>query len=231
MWGDEIGTLEHDHWWYAGRRAVILAALRRYVPAGARVLDFGCGGGALTQAMAGRYRVLGVDTSPTAIQLAQGRGIEARLIASDQDLPSGFDAVCALDVIEHLDDDVAELRRMAAAVRRGGMVVVTVPAYRFLWGQMDGVAGHRRRYRLRGLGQAMREAGLSRVHASYFNMWLFPLIAVGRLVGLPRREHEVDLPPRLVNAALRVVFETEAPLASRFRLPFGVSILYVARVN
>jgi hypothetical protein len=105
---------------------------------------------------------------------------------------------------------------------------VTVPAYGLLWGQMDNVAGHRRRYRLRGLDRVVRAAGLTRLHASYFNMWLFPAIAAGRLAGFPRENHEIDMPPRPLNAALRALFQTEAPLASRATLPFGVSILFLA---
>jgi hypothetical protein len=107
--------------------------------------------------------------------------------------------------------------------------MVTVPAYRLLWGRMDEVAGHVRRYRLRQLDSTMRKAGLRRVHASYFNSWLFPVVALGRLAGFPRENHEIDLPPRPLNALLRAAFSSEAPLAARLTLPFGVSILYLAR--
>jgi SAM-dependent methyltransferase len=208
---------------------VILAALQRHLPAAARVLDFGCGAGGLTQAMAGRYQVLGVDTSKTAIEVAHRRGINAELISPDAPLPRGFDAVCALDVLEHLDDDAGVARALAAATRPGGFVFLTVPAYAWLWGSMDEVAGHRRRYRLRSLSRLMAGAGLRRVHASYFNSLLFPALAAGRLLGLPRPGHEVDTPPRAVNALLASVFSLEAPVVSRVPMPFGTSILYVGR--
>ncbi|TMD86257.1 MAG: methyltransferase domain-containing protein [Chloroflexi bacterium] len=229
LWGDEIDQLEQDHWWYAGRRAVILAALRQYLDKGARVLDFGCGAGGLTHALAARYQVLGVDSSKTAIEVAQRRGINAQLIDSNQPLPGGFDAVCALDVLEHLDDDEGMVRRLAACIRPGGRIIVTVPAYAWLWGSMDEVAGHRRRYRLRSLRGLMERAGLRRVHASYFNSLLFPALAAGRLLGLPRPGHEVDTPPRAVNALLATVFSMEAPVASRLSIPFGTSILFIGR--
>jgi len=229
LWGDEIDQLEQDHWWYAGRRAVILAALRRYLGKGARVLDFGCGAGGLTQALAERYRVLGVDSSTTAIEVAHRRGINAELIGSGAPLPGGFDAVCALDVLEHLDDDAGVARGLAASTRPGGWVFVTVPAYAWLWGSMDEVAGHRRRYRLRSLCALMERVGLHRVHASYFNSILFPALAAGRLLGLPRPGHEVDTPPRAVNALLTTLFSFEAPVVSRLSVPFGTSILYVGQ--
>jgi 2-polyprenyl-3-methyl-5-hydroxy-6-metoxy-1,4-benzoquinol methylase len=228
QYGSQLDEIERSHWWFAGRRAVILATLRRFVRPASRILDFGCGAGGLTAELACVYDVVGVDFSAPALEVARGRGLNVQLLKSSDALPSGFDAVCAFDVIEHVDDDTAELRRLAAAVRPGGVVMVTVPAYRLLWGQMDNVAGHRRRYRLRGLERVMRAAGLTRLHASYFNMWLFPAIAAGRLAGFPRENHEIDMPPRPLNAALRALFETEAPLASRATLPFGVSILFLA---
>jgi len=229
LWGDEIDQLEQDHWWYAGRRAVILAAAKRHLGQGARVLDFGCGAGGLTQALAMRYQVLGVDSSKTAIEVAQRRGINAQLIDSTEPLPAGFDALCALDVLEHLDDDDGTVRRLAASIRPGGLIMVTVPAYAWLWGSMDEVAGHRRRYRLRSLCALMERGGLRRVHASYFNSLLFPALAAGRLLGLPRPGHEVDTPPRAVNAVLAGLFSLEAPVVSRVSVPFGTSILYVGR--
>jgi 2-polyprenyl-3-methyl-5-hydroxy-6-metoxy-1,4-benzoquinol methylase len=228
QYGSQLDEIERSHWWFAGRRAVILATLRRFVRPGSRILDFGCGAGGLTAELARVYDVVGVDFSTPALEVARGRGLNVHLVNSSDALPTGFDAVCAFDVIEHVDDDAAELKRLAAAVRPGGIVVVTVPAYRALWGHMDKVAGHRRRYRLRGLDRVVRAARLTRLHASYFNMWLFPAIAAGRLAGFPRENHEIDLPPRPLNAALRAIFSSEASLAARLTLPFGVSILYLA---
>jgi 2-polyprenyl-3-methyl-5-hydroxy-6-metoxy-1,4-benzoquinol methylase len=171
--------------------------------------------------------VLGVDSSKTAIEVAQRRGINAQLIDSNEPLPTGFDALCALDVLEHLDDDSGMVRRLAASIRPGGLVIVTVPAYAWLWGSMDEVAGHRRRYRLRSLCRLMEGAGLRRVHATYFNSVLFPALAAGRLLGLPRPGHEVDTPPRPINAVLSVLFQMEGPIVSRISMPFGTSILYL----
>jgi 2-polyprenyl-3-methyl-5-hydroxy-6-metoxy-1,4-benzoquinol methylase len=228
QYGSQLDEIERSHWWFAGRRAVILATLRRFVRPGSRILDFGCGAGGLTAELARAYDVVGVDFSAPALEVARGRGLNVLLVNSSDSLPTGFDAVCAFDVIEHVDDDIAELKRLASAVRPGGIVMVTVPAYGLLWGQMDKIAGHRRRYRLRGLDRVVRAAGLTRLHASYFNMWLFPAIAAGRLAGFPRENHEIDLPPLPLNAALRAIFSSEARLAARLTLPVGVSILYLA---
>lgn len=228
QYGPEFDEIERSHWWFAGRRAVIMAALAHHLQPGSRVLDFGCGAGGLTAELARVYDVVGVDFSAPALAVAKGRGLEVRLVGPGENLPTGFDAACAFDVIEHVEDDVGELRRLASSVRQNGLVMVTVPAYRLLWGRMDEVAGHVRRYRLRQLERTMGEAGLRRLHASYFNSWLFPLIALGRLAGFPRENHEIDMPPHPINAALRALFSSEAPVAARLTLPVGVSILYLA---
>jgi SAM-dependent methyltransferase len=228
QYGTEFDEIESGHWWFAGRRSVILAALRHRLPSGSRLLDFGCGAGGLTAELARFYSVVGVDSAKPAIALARRRGLDARLVTDSAPLPGGFDAACALDVIEHLGDDVTAVRRLAEAVTEGGLVFLTVPAYPVLWGKMDEVAGHVRRYTMSAINRTVSAAGLRRVHASYFNSWLFPAVAIGRLAGFPRENHEIDQPPRAVNALLRAVFESEAPIAARFRIPFGVSILYIA---
>jgi 2-polyprenyl-3-methyl-5-hydroxy-6-metoxy-1,4-benzoquinol methylase len=227
QYGPQFEEIERSHWWFAGRRAIIMATLGRFLKPGSRVLDFGCGAGGLTAHLARLYDVVGVDFSEPAIAVAKRRGLDVRLIGAGDALPSGFDAVCAFDVIEHVEDDAGELRRLASAVRPNGIVMVTVPAYRLLWGRMDEVAGHIRRYRLRQLDRVMRQAGLRRLHASYFNSWLFPVVALGRLAGFPRENHEIDMPPRPLNASLRAIFSSEAHLATRLTLPFGVSVLYL----
>lgn len=230
-YADEYAAVEEDHWWFAGRRAVVLAALRRFVPSGRRILDVGCGTGGLTAALAGRYLVEAVDAVPEAVAIAARRGIRATLVAPEAPLPAGFDAVCAFDVLEHVDDDVALARRLAASARPGGRVVVTVPAFPGLWGPMDERAEHRRRYRRPGLAAVLGRAGVRPLHVGYFNTLLFPAVALGRLAGLPREGRELVRPPAALNAVARAVFAAEAPLAARVPLPIGASILYVGAVD
>ena len=145
--------------------------------------------------------------------------------------PGDFDLVAALDVLEHLDDDRASLATLSDRLKPGGKVLITVPAFPFLWSHHDEQHHHRRRYRKRQLVRLIRENGLEPEFAGYFNSLLFPLIAgvriAKRLFGL--KADEDQMPPPLVNRCLTAVLSMERHLLGRLPMPFGVSILIIAR--
>jgi SAM-dependent methyltransferase len=145
-----------------------------------------------------------------------------------------FDLVTALDVIEHIDDDVAALGELRRVLRPGGRLLVAVPAFTFLWGRQDEVSHHRRRYTRATLARALAQAGFAVVRESYFNTLLFPPIAAvrlgRRLLRRPgRRQSDFELGPARLNGLLGAVFGAEAALVARTDLPFGVSLLALAR--
>jgi SAM-dependent methyltransferase len=234
--------LEDRHWWFTGRRAVLLRVLDHHVgPAspddGRRVLDVGCGTGGMLQAL-GRYGAAeGVDADAHAIDFCRRRGIDRVQRVADLPLPFGdasFDLVTALDVIEHVHDDAAMVSDMRRVLRPGGSLLLSVPAYRFLWGPQDEIAHHKRRYVARELRARLVGADLAVERLSYFNTFLFPVIAAVRLLrpyrpGSPdlKSDFELKTPDRL-NALLARVFALEASLVQRISLPFGVSILALA---
>ena len=146
--------------------------------------------------------------------------------------PETFDLVAMLDVLEHIDDDVAGLRSLCATLQRGGQVLLTVPAFPFLWSRHDELHHHKRRYRKRGLAAAAEAAGLEVVSISYFNTLLFPMAAALRLArNLLRRPGGADdeIPPAFVNRVLTAVFAWERYLLHRVALPVGLSLVLVAR--
>jgi SAM-dependent methyltransferase len=226
-YADEYASIDRKHWWFLGRQAVIQAILRRYVPVGSRLLDVGCGTGGLSGELARYYSVEAVDPSAQAVAVARSRGLMARVIEAGSVLPNGFDIVCAFDVLEHVDDDVKLACQLAGAVRPGGMILVTVPAFRWFWGPMDDLAGHRRRYRLHELIRVMTDAGIRQLYATYFNFLLFPALVVGHLAGFPRRDQELEAPPPILNRLFGAVFTSESWIAGRMSLPWGSSILFL----
>jgi SAM-dependent methyltransferase len=146
--------------------------------------------------------------------------------------PESFDLVAMLDVLEHVDDDVGSLKAVAERLVRGGRLVLTVPAYRFLWSRHDELHHHKRRYRKEGLLAVARAAGLEPEYVSYFNTLLFPLVAAKRLAGRllgDSGKADDEMPPAGLNRLLGAVFAIERHLLGRVALPFGVSLVMVAR--
>jgi SAM-dependent methyltransferase len=229
---------QERHWWYAARRRILAATLRREQARGlppGQIVDLGCGVGANLAMLSAFGEVLGVDASPIAVQSCHERGFAAvRLADLDhlEGLADGSASVVLLaDVLEHLDDERPCLEAARRLLAPAGLLLVTVPACEALWGPSDEVAGHRRRYARSSLRRAVEP--LFRVtHLGSFNTLLFPLVAAGRLAerALGRAGDEAaELPPRPLNALLREVFALEALVAPVVPLPWGVSLLCVAR--
>jgi SAM-dependent methyltransferase len=229
----ELYELEDRHWWFRGRRAVIWGLLRRAgLPPSPRILDAGCGSGRNLVEFGRLGEAEGVDASEDAVAYCRRRGLECVLRAPLDELPyddGRFGLILATDVIEHLDDDrraLAELRRVAAA---GARLVVTVPAYSWLWSEHDVSMHHRRRYTLRRLQARVAEAGWQPVVRSYFFSALLPAVAAvrtaRRLAPGRRGRSDLTLAPAALGRALELPVRAEAKLIERgVRLPAGVSV-------
>jgi SAM-dependent methyltransferase len=232
--------LEGRHWWFLGRRKLFLRLLERELPAAERpleVLDFGCGTGAFLEHLERFGAVTAVDGDPSAVAFCRRRGrSEVQLVPPGARLPlpdAAFDLVTTLDVIEHIEDDVAALRELRRVLRPGGRLLVAVPAFMFLWGKQDEVSHHHRRYTAATLRRALADAGFTVDRTSYFNTILFPIVAAVRLGRRALRrpgsaQSDFELGPAALNRALAAIFGTEAELVARRDLPFGVSLLALA---
>jgi SAM-dependent methyltransferase len=151
------------------------------------------------------------------------------------ELPDGCAAaVTLMDVLEHVDDDAGVLREMSRLVRPGGLVVVTVPAMRWLWSDWDVALHHRRRYHRADLRRAIAATDLDALHCAYFNTAALPaigLVRAWRKLRPPRpgRERAEDrVPNRLLNWLLYHAMVAPARWGW-FRPPAGVSLLAVLR--
>lgn len=235
-----IYEIEDRYWWSVGTRAILREWLSRALgPPPHRVLDLGCGTGALARELTGLGAVHGVDVSLEAIQLSRRRGLECLCVGSAEGLPYAagvFDAVAAADVVEHVDDYYA-MAEIARVLRPGGLALVHVPAFPFLWGEHDEVAHHRRRYRRGELRALVQRSGFVIERLSYVNCLVFPLAAAVRVVkrvvrrpdaGRPPSAEIYDLPAWL-NARLTDMLFFERALMRHVGLPVGVSLLCLAR--
>ena len=229
--------VEEWHFWFRTRRRILAGELARLaLPPSARLLDVGCGAGPNAEVLGRFGRVTALDRSPIALGRTASRPYAGRVRALGEALPFGagaFDAVVALDVLEHLDDDVAGARELGRVLSPRGALVLFVPALRALWGYNDDLSEHRRRYTAASLRRAVEDAGLTVERLSYFNVAIaLPLFAarrVTRALGLKAR-YEHALRPGAMDAVLGAVFAAELPwLARGGRFPVGVSLLCIAR--
>jgi SAM-dependent methyltransferase len=231
--------VEGKHWWFVGRRRIIAGFVEKVCrdlgKVQPRILDVGCGTGANLQ-MLGRFGAAeGVDVSTDALDFCRARGLAEVKQGAAESLPftdASFDLVTGLDVVEHLDDDVAGLREIRRVLRPDGRAVLFVPAFMFLWGVQDDISHHRRRYTLTELKQKLREAGLTVERASYANITFFVPILIGRVMmrvtGLrPASENNITI--SALNSLLGKVLGSESWWLRRMSFPFGVSIVCVAR--
>lgn len=232
----QMAELEKNHWWFVGRRAVVFDVLRRARVSG-KLLDVGLGTGFNARAFERMgFSVEGLDPAPEAVAFAKDIVPNVPVFAApfpSAKVPSAtYDVVMLLDVLEHLEDDVAGARDVARVLKPGGMAIITVPAFRFLWTKHDESAHHFRRYRKKELCRVLEGAGLELVFVSYYNFFLFPLIAFVRmLTKVLGREggSDFDKTPHFLNRLLGWFFGVERFLLRFFRFPFGVSLIAVIR--
>ena len=236
--------VEENHWWFVGRRQIIRSFLERVVrelkaDRGAdskiKILDVGCGTGANLEMLAQFGEAEGVDVSSDALSFCQARGLVNVKQGAAEALPyadSSFDLVTGLDVVEHLDDDLAGLKEMRRVLSRGGRALVFVPAFMFLWGVQDDISNHRRRYTLKELKRVVREAGFEIERATYVNISFFAPILLGRLFMRATRlrpESENNITIGFLNGVLGKLLGAERGPLRYLNFPFGVSIICVAR--
>ena len=238
----KLTELEDRHWWYVGRRRIITSFVERICRelqdegrGRPRILDVGCGTGGNVEMLARFGDAEGVDVSAEALDFCRARGLPNVRPGAAESLPyedQSFDLVTSLDVVEHLDDDVAGLSEIRRVLRPGGRALLFVPAFMFLWGVQDDVSNHRRRYTLPQLRRVVEQAGLVTDRASYANLTFFAPILAGRLVmrltGLhPASENNINI--GLLNGLLGSVLGAESWWLRSMNLPFGVSAILVAK--
>lgn len=243
-----VKIAEDKHWWFAGRTWSLLNMMDRLIkPDGKkRVLDIGCGAGNMFHHL-GRYgTVVGVDNNPKPLAIARERGYHVRE-GQAADLPwdnRSFDLVALLDTVEHCDDDMAVLRECYRVCAPGGHLVVTVPAFMWLWSHNDVLNDHKRRYTTKDLRQALAQAGFETRRITYNNFLLFPMAAAMILLrrragqvpdlGSPHFDDdsyqvEMEPAPPLLNAILSGITWAESQILRWLNLPVGTSIICVAR--
>jgi SAM-dependent methyltransferase len=230
--------LEETYWWFVGRRIFLERMLRRFGEHGRVAVDVGCGSGRNLQLLSPYAEcVIGLDHSLTALELAASRG-RPTACADGQAIPlasSSVDLLSSLDVLEHLDEDQRALEEFHRVLRPDGLLLLTVPAYRFLWSEHDEALMHRRRYVASELHMKLTRAGFRVLKRSYAVFFMFfPIVFYRLFRGLvpkdpfsPKASH-VLLPVPL-NSFLIALLRLEAWIGGAINWPWGTSIVTVAQ--
>ena len=231
--------VEQSHWWYTGRRKILTDFVadicRRVTDRRPRILDVGCGTGANLLMLSQFGDAEGVDISENALAFCRERGLANVKLGAAEKLPyddGTFDLVTALDVVEHLDDDLGGLSEMRRVLRPGGRVLLFVPTFMFLWGVQDDVSNHRRRYRLPELRRVLEQAGFEVERTTYANITFFlPILLVRKLMQVTgiKAESENNITVSSLNGVLGKILGAESAVLRYMNIPFGVSGLCVAR--
>jgi len=247
----DLAAVEDRHFWFRARNQTILSLFRSVEPTlanGYRVLEVGCGDGNVLQALAPaatRGVVIGMDLHLAGLAIAHRRAGSARLVCADIAHPpfdGDVDVIGLFDVLEHLDDDISALRALHAILKRGGVLLITVPAAPALWSYFDVASHHKRRYTIGELSSRLRSAGFSIERLTPYMSPLYPLVWISRK-ALRRNANrssdpvdgwnvaQADLRVRpVIGVVLEFLLKQESRLLNRgWTPPIGTSLLGIAR--
>lgn len=215
-------------WWYRARSRFIERLLRRENRSYARALDFGAGFGACVSLLKNvSDSVDAYEIDPEALDGCKSRGYRVATADWHELEDMSYDLVGAFDVIEHLQDDIGWLQKIRARMMDGGTLVISVPAYQWMWSEHDVLHRHFRRYTRASISSVLRAAGFEVVRATYWNFFLLPAAYLLRLLG---GGGGGDLTPSApVNACLDALLWLESRPVPYVSLPWGIGIIVVAK--
>lgn len=230
--------VEAAYWWNVGRFKIIDSFTKRYIQPSlkSRMVDLGCGTGATTLWLQKFGKVKGVDDSPKALDYCRKRGLKdlTRSNMETLKLPSGqFDAAFALDILEHVKNDSKAIREIFRILKSGGKLLVTSPAYQWLWSEHDEVCHHQRRYTLVEMAQKLEAAGFIVRRQSYCIVFpFFPLVTLIHFRSWFKKDKKIMMSivplPAPINQFLIFLLRLENFFLRFIDFPFGVSVILLA---
>lgn len=230
-----LSKQESTHWWFTGRREIFYRAFEDHVQIrSAKILDVGCGVGAMLPMLKKFGDVTGVDNNGDAVRYAQGRPYAAVVNADAADLPftsNTFDVVVATDLIEHIRDEMSVLNELIRVLKPGGVLFISTAAFQFLWSDLDELSHHYRRYTKKSLLQTITKINVTPLLIRYYNVFLAPIITVIRMFEriLSHKKpinfslRDLRTPSAAINMLLRRVLASEKYFL-KIPFPFGISL-------
>jgi SAM-dependent methyltransferase len=231
----ELIERQQRHWWYKGRRVILKSILNKYLsPSSLKILEIGCGTGGNLSLLKQYGTVSAMEMNPfAAAYAAKLSGMEIKTGRLPDNIPfkEQFDVICLFDVLEHIADDKSAFLKTSKMLKPGGIIVLTVPAHKWLYGIHDTIAHHFRRYSSADLKKlSINEMNLLRF--SHFNFILFPFLILSRLIDKRLKAEKsagYQTPVKLINTLLCFLFSLEKHLITKMSFPFGGSAFAVLK--
>ncbi|MFC1806813.1 glycosyltransferase [Candidatus Omnitrophota bacterium] len=229
-------NMENYHWWFISHRRLALSLMNPIRSESPAILDVGSGTGRTLLSLNKIGDAHGVDVSDRAVSFCKERGITNVLRSTAEKMDykdSRFDIVTCLDILEHVSDPIEVLHECKRVMRDNGKMVITVPAFAFLWSQHDEALCHFRRYDKVSLCADLHESGFKIERLGYFFFISFLVVApirlLRRMVVSGKKPHSdtTTLPPKILNEFLRFWFTIEIKLLDRIKFPFGTTLFAV----
>jgi 2-polyprenyl-3-methyl-5-hydroxy-6-metoxy-1,4-benzoquinol methylase len=237
-----MSRFENDYWWHKGKLNLIDSLLKKYLPNANKnpnILEIGCGTGQVMTVLKKYGIVTGMDVASTALSLCKERGfvnlIQADITTVNENtIQNKFDVIVALDILEHVQDDLLALSNMQKLLTDNGLLILSVPAHKFLWSIHDEALQHKRRYQKYELIKKLEDCNFSIIKNTYFVSAVFPMILLYRLFtnifgrdAYPKTTYV--LLPKVLNNLLHSFLKIESSLITKIGVPFGTSLVVVAK--
>lgn len=222
--------IEEKHWWFKGRRKILSFFIENFIfKKNLSILDVGSSVGITMKHLTRYGKVFGVDSSEEAKKFCELQDLKVyKGDAFSLPFPDkSFDFVSALDLIEHLENDIKGIEEFCRVLKNDGYLVLSVPSFKFLWSSFDRLSHHYRRYSIFQLKKKIEKSGFKVLKISYVNFFLFPLFLIFRLFGISKLYSDLKIPP--LNKILGTIFSLEPYFLKLVSFPWGSSIFSISK--
>lgn len=230
----DIIKQEKDHWWFKARREIIDTILKDLNLKEPKILEIGCGTGGNLKMLKKYGDTSAIEMDEFAVNYAnkEFKNVQQGYLPNNIPFDEKFDLICMFDVLEHIEEDKLSIEVLKKHLNPNGILLITVPAYQWLYGSHDKFLHHKRRYSLNQIESILKDFSI--LKKSYFNTFLFPLVVLSRIIDklIPHKDNSLgyNIPNKIINSFFYKIFKLEKNLLTKYSFPFGSSILIAVKI-